>query len=235
MAYADYNDLMDIIENLIRGMAKDILNSYQIEYHPMKRESRPDKVVIDCEPKFRKIDMLEELSVNVGIELTGENIEDKFNELIKHCEENEIKVEEPRTLSRVLDKLVGHYIEPYCINPTFIINHPICMSPLAKWHRSKKGLTERFELFMNTKEVINAYTELNDPFEQRERFKAQLKDLEAGDTEAMKMNEDFCVALEYGLPPTGGAGIGLDRLVMFFTNAANIKDVILFPTMKPEK
>lgn len=234
MAYADYNDLMVLTQDLLKGMVKSLFDTYKITYHPMKRENRPDSVEIDFEPEFERIDFLGGLSEAMGMELTGENIETKLEELIKHCEENEIQVEEPRTLSRVLDKLVGHYIEPKCINPTFIINHPVIMSPLAKWHRSKPGLTERFELFINGKEVINSYTELNDPAEQRLRFQEQLKDIEAGDSEAMQMDEDFCVSLEYALPPTAGWGLGMDRLTMFLTNAANIKDVLFFPAMKPE-
>lgn len=234
MAYADYNDLMDLTETLLKGMVFHLFNKFEIIYHPEKKEKRPDKVNINFEPKFRRIDMLKELSKKTNLELNGENIESKFDELISHCKSIDLQIEEPKTLSRILDKLVGHYIEPECINPTFIINHPIIMSPLAKWHRSEKGLTERFELFINGKEICNAYTELNDPEEQRKRFAEQLKDLLKGDEEAMKLDEDFCVALDYGLPPTAGWGIGLDRLAMYLTNAANIKDVLFYPAMKPE-
>ncbi|KRH95264.1 lysine-tRNA synthetase [Pseudoloma neurophilia] len=235
MAYADYYDLMDMTEELLRGMVKSLFNGdTKVKYHPEKRENRPDAVTIDFGPSFRRIDMLEALSQATGIELTGANIESKHQDLCNYLDTHGIVCEQPRTLARVLDKLVGEYIEPDCINPTFIINQPVVMSPLAKWHRTKPGLTERFELFINGKEIVNAYTELNDPAEQRLRFLEQLKDIEAGDTEAMEMDEDFCVALEYGLPPTGGWGIGLDRLTMYLTNAANIKDVLFFPAMKPE-
>uniref|UniRef100_A0A2N9HB10 lysine--tRNA ligase n=1 Tax=Fagus sylvatica TaxID=28930 RepID=A0A2N9HB10_FAGSY len=130
--------------------------------------------------------------------------------------------------------LVGHFLEETCVNPTFIINHPEIMSPLAKWHRTKKGLTERFELFMNKHEVCNAYTELNDPVVQRQRFAEQLKDRHLGDDEAMALDETFCTALEYGLPPTGGWGLGIDRLTMILTDSQNIKEVLLFPAMKPQ-
>nr|XP_057920697.1 uncharacterized protein LOC131119366 [Doryrhamphus excisus] len=236
MAYADYNDLMDMTEEFLRGLVKSLFDgNTQVLYHPEKRENRPDPVTIDFGPSFRRIDMhFEALSKATGIELTGENVESKHQELCEYLDKNSFVCEEPRTLARVLDKLVGEYIEPDCINPTFIINQPVIMSPLSKVHRSKPGLTERFELFVNGKEIVNAYTELNDPAEQRLRFLEQLKDIEAGDTEAMEMDEDFCVALEYGLPPTGGWGIGLDRLTMYLTNAANIKDVLFFPAMKPE-
>ena len=120
-------------------------------------------------------------------------------------------------------QLVGHFLEEQCINPTFICDHPEVMSPLAKGHRSEPGLTERFELFIMKKEVCNAYSELNDPFVQRERFEQQAKDREAGDDEAQVIDEDFCTALEYGLPPTAGWGLGIDRLAMFLTDSNNIK------------
>ncbi|THG10684.1 hypothetical protein TEA_010380 [Camellia sinensis var. sinensis] len=130
--------------------------------------------------------------------------------------------------------LVGHFLEETCVNPTFIINHLEIMSSLAKWHRSKPGLTERFELFVNKREVCNAYTELNDPVVQRQRFADQLKDRQSGDDEAMALAETFCTALEYGLPPTGGWGLGIDRLTMMMTDSQNIKEVLLFPAMKPQ-
>lgn len=128
----------------------------------------------------------------------------------------------------------GDFIEVNCINPTFICDHPQVMSPLAKYHRSSPGLTERFELFVMKKEVCNAYTELNDPFVQRERFAQQAKDQAAGDDEAMHVDENFCTALEYGLPPTAGWGMGIDRLTMFLTDNNNIKEVLFFPAMKPK-
>jgi lysyl-tRNA synthetase class 2 len=126
-------------------------------------------------------------------------------------------------------------LEETCVNPTFITNHPEIMSPLAKWHRSRPGLTERFELFVNKHEVCNAYTELNDPVVQRQRFEEQLKDRQSGDDEAMALDETFCTALEYGLPPTGGWGLGIDRLTMMLTDSQNIKEVLLFPAMKPQE
>ncbi len=140
----------------------------------------------------------------------------------------------PRTAARLLDKLVGDFLEETCINPTFITEHPQIMSPLAKWHRSEPGLTERFELFTCKKEIANAYTELNDPTVQRMRFEQQAKDKAQGDDEAMFLDENFCTALEYGLPPTGGWGMGIDRLAMFLTDSNNIKEVLFFPAMKPD-
>jgi len=133
----------------------------------------------------------------------------------------------------MLDKLVGEFIEVQCINPSFIVGHPQIMSPLAKKHRDIPGLCERFECFVATKEICNAYTELNYPVDQRSRFAQQASDKAAGDDEAQLIDENFCTALEYGLPPTGGWGLGIDRLVMFLTNSNNIKEVLLFPAMKP--
>ncbi|XP_048446210.1 lysine--tRNA ligase [Pyrus x bretschneideri] len=130
--------------------------------------------------------------------------------------------------------LVGHFLEVTCVNPAFVINHPEIMSPLAKWHRSKPGLNERYELFVNKHELPNAYTELNDPVVQRQRFADQLKDRQSGDDEAMALDEAFCRALEYGLSPTGGWGLGVDRLCMLLTDSQNIKEVLLFPAMKPQ-
>ncbi|KAH8058722.1 hypothetical protein JL722_5954 [Aureococcus anophagefferens] len=140
----------------------------------------------------------------------------------------------PHTVARLVDNLVGELLEDNCVNPAFITEHPAEMSPLAKYHRDKPGLTERFELFVAGKELCNAYTELNNPFVQRERFAAQAGDVDAGDDEAMVKDEDFCVALEHGLPPTGGWGCGIDRLTMFLSNKNSIREVLLFPAMKPE-
>ena len=150
------------------------------------------------------------------------------------CKKHDVECPSPRTTARLLDKLVGDFLEEDCINPTFICDHPQIMSPLAKYHRTEIGLTERFELFVMKKEVCNAYTELNDPFVQRERFSQQANDKAAGDDEAQLVDENFCTALEYGLPPTGGWGLGIDRLTMFLTDSNNIKEVLLFPAMKPD-
>lgn len=236
MAYADYNDMMNMAEEMLNGMCKYLHGSEKIVYAPNKREKEVKPVEINFARPFARFHMLEELSKVVGIKLDGLNInsDETLDLLIETCDKYEIKVEQPKTLTRVLDKLVGHFIEPKCINPSFIIGYPLVTSPLAKNHRSEAGMVERFELFINGKEICNAYTELNNPIEQRMRFKMQAQDINDGDDEAMITDEDFCVALEYGLPPTGGFGMGIDRLTMFMTDAANIKDVILFPAMKPE-
>ncbi|CAK9016430.1 unnamed protein product [Durusdinium trenchii] len=140
----------------------------------------------------------------------------------------------PRTAPRLLDKLCGHFIEDHIVNPTFIIEHPQVMSPLAKWHRSKEGLTERFEMFVMGKELCNAYTELNDPERQLACFQDQAVAKSQGDEEAQNVDQGFVIALEHGLPPTGGCGCGIDRLVMLLADKNNIKEVILFPAMKPQ-
>ena len=141
----------------------------------------------------------------------------------------------PRNTARLIDKLVGHFLEVQCKNPTFIVEHPQLMSPLAKYHREKAGLTERFELFINYHELCNAYTELNDPFIQKELFLQQVGQKDAGDDESMFYDEMFVTALEHGLPPTGGWGLGIDRMVMLLTDNTKIQEVLLFPAMKPEE
>ncbi|KAL9237509.1 hypothetical protein vseg_012047 [Gypsophila vaccaria] len=233
MAFADYNDLMELTEQMLSGMVKELTGGYQVKYHANGLDNDP--ITIDFTPPFRRIDMIEELekmaNLNIPKDLASE---ETVKYLIDACAKYDVKCPPPQTTTRLLDKLVGHFLEETCVNPTFIINHPEIMSPLAKWHRSKPGLTERFELFVNKHEVCNAYTELNDPVVQRQRFADQLKDRQSGDDEAMALDETFCTALEYGLPPTGGWGIGIDRLTMLLTDSQNIKEVLLFPAMKPQ-
>eukprot|EP01027_Heterolobosea_sp_BB2_P009739 GEZU01014338.1.p1 GENE.GEZU01014338.1~~GEZU01014338.1.p1 ORF type:complete len:491 (-),score=243.22 GEZU01014338.1:42-1514(-) len=232
-AYCDYNDLMKITEEMISGMVKEITGSYKIKYHPKGKEV--DEVVeVDFTPPWRRIRMIPDLEAKLGIKLP-ENLESE--ETRKLLEELTVKYNvncpEPRTTARLLDKLVGEFLEVECINPTFICDHPQLMSPLAKWHRDNKVLTERFEVMCLQKEICNAYTELNSPQVQRERFLDQAKAKAAGDEEAQVLDEAFCTALEYGLPPTAGWGLGVDRVCMMLTDVNNIKEVLLFPAMKP--
>ncbi|CAO3628129.1 unnamed protein product [Mucor fragilis] len=236
MAYADMFDLMDMTEELVSGMVMKLFGKYQIQYHPQGPEG--PAMDIDFTPPFKRIDMIETLEEKLDCKFppgdqlhTAETNKFLSDLLTKH----EIDCSAPRTNARMLDKLVGEYLENTCISPTFITGHPQMMSPLAKKHRSRPGLCERFEMFVATKEVCNAYTELNDPFDQRDRFAEQANQKAAGDDEAQLIDENFCQSLEFGLPPTGGWGMGIDRLAMFLTNSNNIKEVLLFPAMKPEE
>lgn len=235
MAYADYNDIISMTETLVAGMVKAIHGTHRIQYHP----EGPDgpAVDIDFTPPFRRISMIKTLEEQLKVKFpaaTELHTAEANAFLDALCKKHEVECPSPRTTSRLLDKLVGEFLEETCINPTFICDHPQIMSPLAKYHRSEPGLTERFELFVMKKEVCNAYTELNDPMVQRERFAQQASDKAAGDDEAQLVDENFCTALEYGLPPTGGWGMGIDRLTMFLTDSNNIKEVLLFPAMKPD-
>ncbi|XP_058097326.1 lysine--tRNA ligase [Magnolia sinica] len=233
MAFADYNDLMKLTEDLFSGMVQKLTGGYKIKYHANGLDKDP--IEIDFTPPFRRIDMIEGLETVANLNIPKDLSSQEANEYLRDaCARFDVKCPPPQTTTRLLDKLVGHFLEETCVNPTFIINHPEIMSPLAKWHRSKPGLTERFELFVNKHEVCNAYTELNDPVVQRQRFAEQLKDRQSGDDEAMALDETFCMALEYGLPPTGGWGMGIDRLTMLFTDSQNIKEVLLFPAMRPQ-
>ncbi|KAM4614304.1 lysine--tRNA ligase isoform 1-T1 [Discoglossus pictus] len=235
MAYADYNDLMEITEKLLSGMVKHLTGGYKVTYHPEGPEGQAYE--IDFTPPFRRISMVHELEKVLGKKLPPTDqfeTEETRKMLDDICVEKAVECPAPRTTARLLDKLVGDFLEVTCINPTYICDHPQIMSPLAKWHRSEKGLTERFELFVMKKEVCNAYTELNDPIRQREMFEDQAKAKAAGDDEAMFIDDNFCTALEYGLPPTAGWGMGIDRLAMFLTDSNNIKEVLLFPAMKPD-
>jgi len=235
MAYADYHDLIDLTEKLISGMVKQIFGTYKVAYHPDGPEG--EEWTLDFTPPFRKVRMFPDLEAILGEKLpnpTELHTEEARKSLDNLCVKNNVECSSPRTAARLLDKLVGEYLEEKCISPCFITEHPQVMSPLAKWHRSEPGLTERFELFVAKKEICNAYTELNDPMVQRSRFEQQAKDKAQGDDEAMFLDEGFCTALEYGLPPTGGWGMGIDRMAMFLTDSNNIKEVLFFPAMKPD-
>ncbi|KAJ3564172.1 hypothetical protein NP233_g8467 [Leucocoprinus birnbaumii] len=239
MAYADAEDLMDITETLIEGLVKNLTGgSTKLVFHPDGNKGQPDarKFELDFARPWKRYDMITTLEEKLGVKFPpGDTLhtEETGKFLKELLAKHNVECSEPRTNARMLDKLVGEYIEPLCISPAFILGHPQVMSPLAKWHRSRPGLCERFEGFMCGKEFCNAYTELNDPFEQRLRFEEQVRQKEQGDEEAQGIDEVFIDALEHGLPPTGGWGIGIDRLVMFLTDSANIKEVLLFPAMKP--
>ncbi|KAJ2227468.1 lysyl-tRNA synthetase [Coemansia sp. RSA 1286] len=237
MAYADMNDVLEITEQMVSGMVKYLFGGYKVEYHKNGPDQPP--LVIDFTPPFRRVEMISGLeeALNVKFPPADQLHTSETNRFLSDlCAKHEVDCSAPRTNARLLDKLVGDFLEVQATErPLFITNHPQMMSPLAKYHRSIPGLCERFELFVATKEVCNAYTELNDPKVQRERFAQQADDKAAGDDEAQLIDENFCTSLEYGLPPTGGWGMGIERLCMFLTDSQNIKEVILFPAMKPEE
>jgi len=229
-AYADYNDLMDMTEEMISGMVKEITGGFKIQYSP--KPGAPE-VEIDFTPPFKRISMMDGLEEAMGVKLPAlddPSIDEKLSALLK---KHELECAPPHTTARLLDTFVGEFLEDNITHPTFITEHPEIMSPLAKGHRSKKGLTERFELFVCQRELANAYTELNNPVVQYQRFLDQANASTKGDDEAMVMDESFVTALEHGLPPTAGWGLGIDRLTMFLSNKNNIKEVLLFPAMKP--
>src|SRR5690606_4334767 len=180
---------------------------------------------------FKRISIYDAIKEHSGVDVSGM----EENELREVCKKFHIETDPTMGRGKLIDKIFGETAEHHFIQPTFITDYPVEMSPLTKKHRSKPGLVERFELICNKKEIANAYTELNDPIDQRERFEEQLKLQERGDDEAMFIDHDFLRALEYGMPPTSGIGFGLDRLAMLFTNQASIQEVLFFPQMRPEK
>ncbi|GMN07143.1 lysine--tRNA ligase [Croceitalea sp. MTPC5] len=222
VAYKDYNWMMDTTEQLLEKVALDANGSTKL-------------VVGDNEIEFKapyaRVPILEAIEAHTGIDVTGMD-EGELRNVAKGLN---IEVDETMGVGKLIDEIFGEKCEHHYIQPTFITDYPKEMSPLTKAHRSKPGLTERFELMVNGKELANCYSELNDPIDQRERFEEQLKLSEKGDDEAMFIDQDFLRALEYGMPPTAGIGIGIDRLVMLLTNNSSIQEVLFFPQMRPER
>ncbi|EIM21823.1 lysyl-tRNA synthetase [Wallemia mellicola] len=234
MAYADMYDLMDLTESLFSGLVKHVTGGYKIQYHPDGKGEGKKSYELDFTTPWKRFNMIEELENQLKVKFPEDLETEEANKFLSDlCAKNNVDCSAPRTTARLLDKLVGEFIESQCINPSFIIGHPKIMSPLAKRDRKQQSLTERFEVFVATKEIANAYTEQNDPFNQMESFKEQMKQKAAGDDEAQDIDETFINALEHGLPPTGGWGCGIDRLVMMLTDSSNIKEVLLFPANKP--
>ena len=187
--------------------------------------------VIDFKAPYPRVPILEAIETHTGYDLSGMD-EEQLREVAQKLE---LETDPTMGAGKIIDQIFGELCEHHYVQPTFITDYPKEMSPLTKEHRSKPGLTERFELLINGKEIANAYSELNDPIDQRERFEEQLRLSEKGDDEAMFIDRDFLRALEYGMPPTSGIGIGIDRLVMLLTNNASIQEVLFFPQMRPEK
>jgi len=224
--------MMQLTEELVSGMAKAITGDFKVVYHTHSADQDP--AVIDFSPPFKRISIIPGLEQATGLKFPAKFDSPEARQfLVDVVQKHQINCPPPHTEARLLDKLCEHFLEPQCSHPTFLIDHPEVMSPLAKWHRTIPGVTERFELFVLGMELCNSYTELNDPKVQRERFTQQEKDRLADDDEAQQLDETFCLALEYGLPPTAGWGLGIDRMTMFLSDNFTIKEVILFPAMKP--
>ncbi len=221
-AYKDYFWMMNVTENLLERVAIALLGGTDVPVG--------DKILSFKTP-FKRISIFDAIKENTGIDVSEMNEE----QLATVCRQLNIPVDGTMGKGKLIDELFSETSESKYIQPTFIIDYPVEMSPLTKKHRSKPGLVERFELMINGKEVANAYSELNDPLDQRARFEEQVKLKERGDDEAMFIDYDFLRALEYGMPPTSGIGIGIDRLCMLMTNQPSIQDVLLFPMMRPEK
>jgi lysyl-tRNA synthetase, class II len=223
-AYADYQDMMALTETLITTVAQDVLGTLQLTY---QGES------IDLTPPWRRVTMHEAVREKTGVDFSQFSSLDEAKSAAKTA--GLVDVEQCESIGKLLNEAFEQKVETTLMQPTFVLDYPIEISPLAKPHRSKPGLVERFELFMVGRETANSFSELTDPLDQRERLEAQSARKAAGDLEAHGVDEDFLTALEYGMPPTGGLGIGIDRLVMVLTDSASIRDVIAFPLLKPEK
>ena len=220
--YKDYNWMMSFTEQLLETICTAVNG---------KPETEIDGQVISFKAPYRRLPILEAIKEKTGYDLEGKS-EDEIREV---CKALKLEIDDTMGKGKLIDEIFGEFCEGTFIQPTFIIDYPVEMSPLTKMHRTKPGLTERFELMVNGKELANAYSELNDPIDQEERFVEQMRLADKGDDEAMIIDQDFLRALQYGMPPTSGIGIGIDRLVMLMTGNSYIQDVLLFPQMRPEK
>jgi len=224
-AYADYNDMMDLTEELISSVAAEVLGATKIECQGVE---------IDLSPPWDRIPMLEAVKLHSGLDFHTIKTAEEARRAVKEAQ-LELELEPADSWGAVLNKVFEEVVEPRLIQPIFVMDYPVEISPLAKRKADDPELTYRFELFIYGRETANAFSELNDPIDQRERFLKQVEKRRAGDEEAHMMDEDYINALEYGMPPAGGLGIGIDRLVMLLTDSASIRDVILFPLMKPRE
>ena len=221
-AYKDYNWMMEFTEQMLEKICLDVQGTTKVKMGDKE---------IDFKAPYKRITMIDSIKEHTGFDINGMN-EDELREV---CKKLGVDQDETMGKGKLIDEIFGEKCEHHYIQPTFIIDYPIEMSPLTKRHRDNPELTERFELMVNGKELANSYSELNDPIDQRERFEDQMRLSEKGDDEAMFIDQDFLRALEYGMPPTAGIGIGMDRLVMFMTGQESIQEVLLFPQMRPEK
>ncbi|GLF92559.1 lysine--tRNA ligase [Bacillus safensis] len=219
-AYADYKDIMNLTENLIAHIAQEVLGTTTIQYGEDE---------IDLKPEWKRLHMVEAVKEATGVDFWQEM---SVEEAKQHAADHGIEITKNMTVGHIINEFFEQKVEETLVQPTFIYGHPVEISPLAKKNPEDPRFTDRFELFIVRREHANAFTELNDPIDQRERFEAQLKEREEGNDEAHLMDDDFVEALEYGMPPTGGLGIGIDRLIMLLTNSPSIRDVLLFPQMR---
>ncbi len=222
VAYEDYYFMMDLVEDMVNYICREVLGTTKVTYQGQE---------IDFKPPWPRLSMFEAIR-----QFTGMDLYDKSrDELRRAAKELQVETESFWDRGKILDEIVKNKVEPNLIQPTFLCDYPVELSPLAKRHRKDDKLVERFESFVAGREISNAFSELNDPIDQRSRFEQQMALREAGDEEAQMLDEDFIQALEIGMPPTAGLGMGIDRLVMLLTDSASIRDVIFFPTMRPEK
>ncbi|MBP9015017.1 MAG: lysine--tRNA ligase [Candidatus Atribacteria bacterium] len=219
-AYADYQVMMELAEEMLSQVVKKIVGSYQIEYQSM---------ILDFTPPWKRISLPQAIQELVGVDI----VEDSLETIRAKTKERGMSYEDSWDRGKFVNEFLEQFVQPLLVNPTFVFDYPVEISPLARAKKDNPQLAERFELFIGKEEVGNAYSELNDPFEQKKRFVDQLKKREEGDLEAHLIDEDYIEALEYGMPPTGGLGIGIDRLMMLITNSSSIREVILFPLLRP--
>jgi len=222
VSYKDYNWMMEFVEKMINHICKTVFETLEFTY---------DKHQINFKAPWKRISFVEAIEGKTGVNVINAT-DDELREAAKKLG---IEVSSIEGRAKLIDEIFGAAVEPDLIQPTYVVDYPLILSPLAKKHRSKDGLVERFEAYVAGREICNAFSELNDPIDQRKRFEDQVKLKEAGDEEAHQIDEDFLRAIEYGMPPTAGLGVGIDRLVMLLTNQSSIRDVIFFPQMRPER
>ncbi|MCB9209855.1 MAG: lysine--tRNA ligase [Ignavibacteriales bacterium] len=222
VAYKDYKWMMEFVEQMVNHIAVEVAGSSKLKIEGNE---------VDFTPPWKRVSMIDELKKETNIDV----LEIPKEDLAKEVKKRGVKLTGGESKGKLIDELFSVVVEPKLVQPTFVVDYPVELSPLAKKHRTREGLVERFEGYVLGREICNAFSELNDPIDQKERFVEQSRFKDEGDEEAHQIDEDYVRALEYGMPPTAGLGVGIDRLTMLFTNQPSIRDVILFPTMRPEK
>jgi len=222
-AYADYNDVMAMLEEMVSSVSREVLSTTKIKF---------GEDTIDFKPPWKRITLRSAVKKYSGIDFVAYRTADGLREKMRSLK---IEIDPQKNWAKLVDELIKSFVRPKLIQPTIIFDYPLSMSPLAKTKPGEERVVERFQAIAGGLEIANAYTELNDPLEQRERFEEQLKDRQADDEEKWSIDEDYLLALEYGMPPTGGLGVGIDRLVMLLTNQPAIREVILFPQLREKE